>query len=173
MTRLYHVRLSGPDSGKPQRGNVVWMQFAHRDETRAHDLGRLLAERIEKRTGFEMEVEVDSLDLVEASERFLLAAADRLATAPDGSAVPRRQTVETETETDAPSSPDLVEDLDPLYDDDARMEEIAADAEDAAVHAWGPLSCPRRRANPHPDGTDEARYWDTVFMSAYARENGK
>jgi len=171
MTRLYHVRLSGPDSGKLQRGNVVWMQFAHRDETRAQDLGRRLAERIQRRTGFEIEVEVNSLDLVEASERFLLAAADRLATASDGSAAPRRQILETPTE--APSSPDLGEDLDPLYDDDARMEEIAADAEDAAVHAWGPLSSLRRRPNPHPDGTDEARYWDTVFMSAYARENGK
>lgn len=44
-----------------------------------------------------------------------------------------------------------------LYDD-ARMEEISADAEDAALNAWGPLSRPRRRANPHPDGSEEAAY---------------
>jgi hypothetical protein len=163
MIRLYHVRLSGPENGKPQRGSAVWMQFVHRDESRARDLGRILSERIARRTGFGIDVTVEDLDLVEESESSLLEAADRLAAAygdeADGPQPPR--------------SPDIMEDLDPLYDDDARMEEIAADAEDAALHAWGPLSSPRRRANPHPDGTEEARYWDTVFMAAYARENGK
>lgn len=60
-----------------------------------------------------------------------------------------------------------------LYDDDARMEEIAADAEDAAIHAWGALGNPQRRPNPHPEGSEEAEYWNTTFWSAYARENGK
>ena len=60
-----------------------------------------------------------------------------------------------------------------LHDDDARMEEIAADAEDAALNAWGSLGSPVARENPHPDGSDEAEYWNTVFMASYARENGK
>jgi hypothetical protein len=249
MNRICHVSLSGPENGKPQRGTVVWLRFAHRDEKRARELARILSDRIARQTGFDIETTVETMDLVEESERHLLDEVDRLAAVYGDPAVEPRRNVEAEItcldesawsaiagEPDPSGLADrllnrlrdeygvepsdwivaaqdmpyddrggewrrarvtlslpadqadllmgnaaavsgcslrIVEDPETLHDDDARMEEIAADAEDAALNAWGPLGSPRRRANPHPDGSEEARYWDATFMSAYARENGR
>lgn len=249
MTKLYHVSLSGPENGKPQRGSVAWMEFLHRDEERAHQLARILSERIGRRTGFAIESTVRELDLVEVGERSLLAAADALAAAyGEGEPAPRlivegeilclNEAAWSGTQLDPSGLADrmlhrlrdefgsepsdwiiLDQELadsdqaaeyrrglvtlslpqeqaqilmanagavaacslrlvagdgqSSLYDDDARMEEISADAEDAALHAWGPLGAPRQRANPHPDGSEEAEFWESSFLNAYARENGK
>lgn len=52
------------------------------------------------------------------------------------------------------------------------IDQIWADAEDAATHAWGPLGAPICRENPHPDGSEASEVWDHAFRSAYARQNG-
>lgn len=96
MARMYQVSLSGPEDGKPQRGDAVWMRFAHRDETRARDLGRILAERLAIRTGFDVTTKIEALEMVGESEGLLLAVADGLAETYGGSTAPPRRTVEAE-----------------------------------------------------------------------------
>lgn len=60
-----------------------------------------------------------------------------------------------------------------LYDDEneAAFEAIQADAEDAALNAWGPAGAPNHRPNPHPEGSEEAEAWWIAFNRAYAAEN--
>jgi hypothetical protein len=55
---------------------------------------------------------------------------------------------------------------------DAEIDTIYEQAEQAAINAWGPLGSPRRKPNPYPAGSDRAEIWDRAFSRAYARENG-
>ena len=62
-----------------------------------------------------------------------------------------------------------------LYDDENEhlLDAIEQDAEDAAIHAWGPLGAPTHRPCPHPEGSEEAEAWWIAFHREYAREHGK
>lgn len=62
-----------------------------------------------------------------------------------------------------------------LYDDEneALLEAIHQDGEDAATHAWGPLGSPTHRPCPHLDGSEEAEAWWIAFHQQYAMENAK
>lgn len=55
--------------------------------------------------------------------------------------------------------------------DEAEIEAIHEDAQDAALNAWGPAGA-SSRSNPHEAGSEAAAIWDHAFRNAYARENG-
>jgi hypothetical protein len=56
--------------------------------------------------------------------------------------------------------------------DDSEIDAIWAEAEEAAIHAWGPLGSPTHRPNPYPKDSEQADVWDHAFRSAYANQNG-
>lgn len=55
---------------------------------------------------------------------------------------------------------------------DEQIEEAYADAENAAIHAYGPLGAPIVARNPYPQGSELADIWYHAFRNFYARENG-
>lgn len=164
MGTTYRVVITGPENGKPQKGESVWLEFVHPDQDRASALGDAIARRLRQETGHDVVASVTPLLHVPNDEIELARQVDELAKLYGPSVTVDGVIVDAAATADGMSL---------LYDDDARMEEISADAEDAAVHAWGPPSNIRRRSNPHVEGSEEATFWESVFTSAYARENGR